>query len=74
MPLLTSTPWLPRSGKRCVLIVHGRGLNSPDQIPVLKESLRVWLGQKRTGKTVLAFATARPQDGGAGAVYVLLRR
>ncbi|WP_434380644.1 Smr/MutS family protein [Melittangium boletus] len=63
-----------RSGKRCVLIVHGRGLNSPDQIPVLKESMRVWLGQKRTGKTVLAFATARPQDGGAGAVYVLLRR
>ena len=63
-----------RAGKRCVLIVHGRGLHSQDQIPVLKERLRVWLGQKRIGKTVLAFATARPQDGGAGAVYVLLRR
>lgn len=63
-----------RTNKRCVLIVHGRGLNSKDQIPVLKEALRVWLGQKRVGKTVLAFATARPQDGGAGAVYVLLRR
>jgi DNA-nicking Smr family endonuclease len=63
-----------RTSKRCVLIVHGRGLNSKDQIPVLKEALRVWLGQKRIGKTVLAFATARPQDGGAGAVYVLLRR
>jgi DNA-nicking Smr family endonuclease len=63
-----------RTSKRCVLIVHGRGLNSKDQIPVLKEALRVWLGQKRVGKTVLAFATARPQDGGAGAVYVLLRR
>jgi DNA-nicking Smr family endonuclease len=63
-----------RSGKRCVLIVHGRGLNSMDQIPVLKERLRGWLNQKRLGKGVLAFATARPQDGGAGAVYVLLRR
>ncbi|PTL78308.1 Smr/MutS family protein [Vitiosangium sp. GDMCC 1.1324] len=63
-----------RTSKRCVLIIHGRGLNSKDQIPVLKESLRGWLSQKRVGKTVLAFATARPQDGGAGAVYVLLRR
>ena len=63
-----------RAGKRCVLIVHGRGLHSKDQIPVLKERLRVWLSQKRTGKGVLAFATARPHDGGTGAVYVLLRR
>ncbi|MBN1208139.1 MAG: Smr/MutS family protein [Myxococcaceae bacterium] len=63
-----------RTGKRCVLIVHGRGLHSKDQIPVLKERLRVWLSQKRIGKVVLAFATARPHDGGAGAVYVLLRR
>jgi DNA-nicking Smr family endonuclease len=63
-----------RTHKRCVLIVHGRGLNSPDQVPVLKERMREWLNQKRLGKTVLAFATARPQDGGTGAVYVLLRR
>jgi DNA-nicking Smr family endonuclease len=63
-----------RTNKRCVLIVHGRGLNSPDQVPVLKERMREWLNQKRLGKTVLAFATARPQDGGTGAVYVLLRR
>jgi DNA-nicking Smr family endonuclease len=41
---------------------------------VLKEWLKGWLGQKRVGQLVLAFATARPQDGGAGAVYVLLRR
>ena len=63
-----------RSGKRCVLIVHGRGLNSQDQIPVLKQQVKGWLSQKRLGSMVLAFATARPQDGGAGAVYVLLRR
>lgn len=63
-----------RAGKRCVRIVHGRGLNSRDQVPVLKARLKEWLGQKRIGQGVLAFATARPQDGGLGALYVLLRR
>jgi len=61
-------------GKRCVLLVHGRGLHSKDQVPVLKEALRNWLATARFGRHVLAFATARPEDGGAGAVYVLLRR
>jgi DNA-nicking Smr family endonuclease len=63
-----------RAGKRCVLIIHGRGLHSQDEIPVLKQQLKGWLSQKRIGQMVLAFATARPQDGGAGAIYVLLRR
>jgi DNA-nicking Smr family endonuclease len=63
-----------RAGRRCVLIVHGRGLHSKDEIPVLKQQMKVWLSQKSIGKQVLAFATARPNDGGAGAVYVLLRR
>jgi DNA-nicking Smr family endonuclease len=63
-----------RDGERCVLIVHGRGLNSKDNIPVLKGLLRAWLERGRIAKAVLAFATARPHDGGAGAVYVLLRR
>lgn len=60
--------------RRCVLIIHGRGLNSKDQIPVLKDSVRIWLTRGRISRAVLAFATARPTDGGAGAVYVLLRR
>lgn len=63
-----------RSKKRCVLIVHGRGLHSKDQLPVLKDWLKGWLSQKRIGNMVLAFSSARPQDGGTGAVYVLLRR
>jgi DNA-nicking Smr family endonuclease len=62
------------SGKRCVLVVHGRGMHSKDQMPVLKEALRSWLASARFGRHVLAFATARPQDGGGGAIYVLLRR
>jgi DNA-nicking Smr family endonuclease len=62
------------AGKRCVLVVHGRGLHSKDQLPVLKDALRTWLSTARFARHVLAFATARPVDGGAGAVYVLLRR
>ena len=63
-----------RIGRRCVVIVHGRGLHSKDQQPVLKERVTVWLTQARLGRLVLAFCTARPHDGGAGALYVLLRR
>jgi DNA-nicking Smr family endonuclease len=63
-----------RAGRRCVLIVHGRGLHSKDQIPVLKQAVRSWLERGQLARSVLAFATARPTDGGAGAMYVLLRR
>ena len=62
------------AGKRCVLVVHGRGLHSKDQLPVLKDALQTWLSTARFARHVLAFATARPVDGGAGAIYVLLRR
>lgn len=58
---------------RCVLIVHGRGLHSKDNLPVLKHSLQTWLTRGRLARHVLAFTSARPHDGGAGAVYVLLR-
>ena len=63
-----------QQGKRCVLVVHGRGLHSKDQVPVLKEALKRWMASERFARHVLAFATARPHDGGAGAVYVLLKR
>jgi len=63
-----------RLGLRCVLVVHGRGLNSEDHIPVLKERLPVWLNRGPVKRIVLAFSTARPYDGGTGAIYILLRR
>jgi len=63
-----------QGGKRCVLVVHGRGLHSKDQMPVLKDALKRWMRTARFSDHVLAFATARPHDGGLGAVYVLLRR
>ena len=55
---------------RCVRIVHGKGLGSRNREPVLKHKLRNWLMQK---DEVIAYAQARPEDGGSGAVIVLLK-
>lgn len=63
-----------QQGRRCVLVVHGRGLHSKDQVPVLKEALKRWMHTARFARHVLGFATARPHDGGGGAIYVLLKR
>jgi DNA-nicking Smr family endonuclease len=59
---------------RTVLVVHGRGHNSPDKLPVLKKHVEGWLTMKRFRRQVLAFASAQPYDGGVGALYILLRR
>ncbi len=61
-------------GRRCVLIIAGRGLNSKDKEPVLKNNLPAWLTRAPLKRVVLAFASARPYDGGWGAFYVLLRK
>lgn len=59
-----------RHGRLCVKIIHGKGLRSRAQGPVLK---RMVDGMLRQRADVLAFASARPADGGTGAVIVLLR-
>jgi DNA-nicking Smr family endonuclease len=59
-----------KEGKRCVRIVHGKGLGSKNRTSVLKDKVRHWLMQT---EAVLAFTQARGADGGAGAVVVLLR-
>jgi DNA-nicking Smr family endonuclease len=63
-----------RKGRRAVLVVHGRGLRSPGGQPVLKHAAAQWLSHGLIGGYVLAFTSARAYDGGAGAVWVLLRR
>ncbi len=57
--------------KRVVRIIHGKGNTSAGKMPVLKGKVNSWLRQKGE---VLAFCSARPNDGGTGAVYVLLKR
>ena len=59
-----------QQGLRCVRVVHGKGLGSPGRTPVLKNRVLRWLVQK---SEVMAFVQARPAEGGAGALVVLLR-
>ncbi len=59
-----------KKGIRCVRIVHGKGLGSRNKEPVLKHKLRNWLMQK---DEVIAYAQAKQNDGGSGAVIVLLK-
>ena len=57
-------------GWRCVRVVHGKGLGSPGKQPVLKDKSRRWLVQS---ERVLAFVQARADEGGVGALVVLLK-
>ncbi|MFL9962624.1 Smr/MutS family protein [Paraburkholderia sediminicola] len=59
-----------KRGLRCLRVIHGKGLGSIGKEPVLKGKVRAWLVQK---SEVIAFCQARPHDGGAGAVVVLLQ-
>lgn len=59
-----------RAERLCLRIVHGKGLRSGPEGPVLKRLTDRLLRQRGD---VLAFRSARPADGGAGAVIVLLK-
>lgn len=59
-----------RQGVRCLRVVHGKGLGSPGKTPVLKSKVHSWLVQK---DQVMAFVQAKPAEGGAGALVVLLK-
>jgi DNA-nicking Smr family endonuclease len=59
-----------RQGLRCVRVVHGKGNGSPGREPVLKSKVRGWLVQR---EEVIAFVQANANEGGAGALIVLLR-
>jgi DNA-nicking Smr family endonuclease len=58
------------AGRRCIRIIHGKGYRSGARGPVLKTAVDLWL---RRHMDVMAFTSARPIDGGSGALYVLLR-
>ena len=59
-----------RQGLRCLRVVHGKGLGSPGKTAVLKPKVHSWLIQKNQ---VMAFVQAKPAEGGAGALVVLLK-
>lgn len=62
-----------RLGRRCVLLVTGKGKNSPGMHGVLREKVPEWLARGPSSRRILAFASARPCDGGLGALVVLMR-
>jgi DNA-nicking Smr family endonuclease len=59
-----------KHGYRCVRVIHGKGLTSPNKEPVLKGKVRKWLSY---WDDVLAYCEAPPHAGGGGAVLILLR-
>ena len=65
--------WAVRTGKRGVMVIHGRGLSGPSR-PVLKEKVVECLTRGPWRKWVIAYCSARTCDGGTGATYVLLRK
>lgn len=58
-------------GFRCLMIIHGKGRSGKEEQPILKPLVASWLQQS---EAVLAYCSARPKDGGAGALYLLLKR
>jgi DNA-nicking Smr family endonuclease len=63
-----------KEGDRVVRIIHGKGAHSPRGLSVLRGEIAAWLSQGPAKRHIAAFATAPPEEGGAGALLVLLMR
>jgi DNA-nicking Smr family endonuclease len=63
-----------RAGRRCVLVVTGKGLRQDGRSGVLRRNVPRWLNEAPNRARILAFCHAQPRDGGEGALYLLLRR
>lgn len=70
-----------RDGKRCVLVITGKGTPRRDEgvMPdrsagILRRLVPRWLGDANNRERILAQQPAQPKDGGSGAIYVLLKR
>ncbi len=61
-------------GRRCVLVITGKGLREDGSVGVLRGALPGWLNRPPNRARVIAFSPATPRDGGEGALYVLLKR
>lgn len=61
-------------GLRTVLVVTGKGKNSINGMPVLRSKVQEWFTKDPFRRVILAFCTAKQEDGGTGALYVLIRK
>ncbi len=62
------------AGRRCVLVITGKGLTPDGSIGVLRANVPRWLNEPALRACILAFTYAQPKDGGQGALYVLLKK
>ncbi len=62
------------AGRRCVLVVTGKGLKDDWSVGALRQALPGWLNAPDLRRLILAYCHAQPHHGGSGAVYILLRR
>lgn len=62
------------AGKRCVLVITGKGLKPDGSVGVIRAAVPRWLNEQPNRSRVLAFTHATPKDGGEGALYVMLKR
>ena len=63
-----------RDAEQCVMVITGKGHRSAGGYAILKEAVPQWLAKPPFATHLLAFCPARPQDGGSGALYLLLRK
>ena len=62
------------AGRRCVLVITGKGLGPDGSVGVLRAAVPRWLNEASNRRHVFAFRQAVPRDGGEGALYILLKR
>jgi len=62
------------AGRRCVLVITGKGLKDDWSVGVLRQAVPQWLNAEPFRKLILAYSYAQPHHGGSGAIYILLRR
>lgn len=62
------------AGRRCVLVITGKGFGPAGAVGILKSRVPQWLNEQPNRGRILAFCYARPSHGGEGALYVLLKR
>lgn len=62
------------AGRRCVLVVTGKGLRPDGSVGVLRRNVPRWLNQPSLRQKIVAFDHATAKDGGEGALYILLKK
>ena len=61
-------------GLRCLLVITGKGLRSPENSKTIKNEISNWLNHHLIADKIITYTDAIQKDGGTGAIYILLKR